>query len=64
MKTENYNDRLQLWDLTLEGDPDEMEMAAINAVKDNYDVLEEYDLISYDNDLETEFGSLDIRIGV
>lgn len=64
LKTENYNDRLQLWDLTLEGDPDEMELAAINAVKDNYDVLEEYDLISYDNDLETDFGGVDIRIGV
>ena len=65
LKTENYNDRLQLWDLDLDGDPDETEMAAINAVRDNYDVLEEYEFLSFsDEELETEFGNVGIKIGV
>ncbi|WP_414837908.1 hypothetical protein ACK3SF_00690 [Candidatus Nanosalina sp. VS9-1] len=65
LKTENYHDRLQLWDLDLEGEPDETELAAINAVKDNYDVLEEYEFLSFsDHKLETDFGAVDLKITV
>jgi hypothetical protein len=64
IKTETYGNGLQIMEPDHGSDPDEKEMAAINAVKDNYNVLEEYDLISYDRELETDFGSIDLRISV
>lgn len=65
LKTENYDNRLQLFDMTFEGEPEEVEMAAINAVKDNYEALREYEFLSFSNDeLETDFGSVEIKIGV
>mgnify|MGYP006291312413 CR=1 FL=1 len=64
LKTELYSDRLQMFDLDLEGEPDEIEMAAINAVKDNYGILTEYDILIHWNELDTEFGNIDIRIEV
>jgi|GEM_PF-1905804 len=51
-------------DLDLEGDPDEAEMAAINAVKDNYSILTEYDVSIHWNELDTEFRRIDLRIKV
>jgi hypothetical protein len=46
IKTEKHDDRLQVFDLDFEGEePDETEMAAINAVSDNYLELEEFDLL-------------------
>lgn len=64
LKTALHGNRLQMFDLDLEGDPDDVEMAAINAVKDNYDILTEYDVLIHWNELETEFGNMDLRIKV
>lgn len=64
LKTELYTDRLQMFDLDLEGEPDDVEMAAINAVKNNYSILTEYEVLIHWSELETEFGNLDLRIEV
>jgi hypothetical protein len=65
IKTEKHGDRLQIFDLEFDGEgPDEIEMAAINAVSDNYSILQEYDLINYDRDFETGFGNKNLNITV
>ena len=65
IKTEKHGDQLQIFDLDFEGEePDDVEMAAINAVSDNYDILEEYDIISYNRGLETGFGNKNLKIRV
>jgi len=65
IKTEKHADQLQIFDLDIDEDgPDEIEMAAINAVSDNYNILEEYDVISYNRGLETGFGNKNLKIRV
>lgn len=64
LKTALHGNRLQMFDLDLEGDPDYVEMAAINAVKDNYDILTEYNVLIHWNKLETEFGNMHQRMKV
>ncbi len=64
IKTEVVGDKLRIYDLDLEGEPDREELAAIRAVRDNYNILQEYDLLNFWREVDMEVGNINLKMSV
>jgi len=62
-RDENHDSDVEM-DGEFSVEPTEEEMAAINAVRDNYELIREYDMLSFWRELQTEVGDVELKMRV